>query len=116
MAWRMLIQCDSMRTRWLKWLPLALLASACFLNPQPDVPLVAEPNVPGSNAGGAQGQATAGASHSGGTGGYRQPADGNAAGGFAIGDGGDQGASAGDSGESEAGAAGADQLAPGPAR
>jgi len=109
-----------------KWWLLALLVSACALNPHPDIPSASDspgPGVAGSSTSG--GNATAG---SGGSGSpvLVDPGTGTGGRGPDLGEGGDRGDSAGDSGlpeggaaeggAAEAGAAGADQLAPGPTR
>jgi len=109
-----------MRLGWHKWW-LSALVSACVLNPHPDPPgeRGSDPGGPASQAGSRN--ASAGAP--GGNGSVGMPAGGS----LSLepdlpgsGDAGDRGASAGDSGMSEGGApgeggaAGADQLAPGP--
>jgi len=123
-----------------KWWLLALLVSACALNPHPDIPSASDS--PGAMSG-AAGSSTSGNS-SGGSSGSGSPVvldPGTGARGPDVGEGGDRGSSAGDSGlpeggaaeggaseggaseggaseggASESGAAGADQLAPGPTK
>jgi hypothetical protein len=112
-----------MRTRWHKWWLLAMLVSACGLNPQPDIPSgsATGSNPPPMGAAGSRNGGSDGGSLSTSAGGASPVVAPGVGGGLEVADGGDQGASAGDSGmseggASEAGAAGADQLAPGPAK
>jgi hypothetical protein len=110
-----------MRTRWHKSWLLALLVAACGLNPHPEIPGVADgddPRVPQTGAGGS----SSGGSKSGaaGNGNVGVPSGGalteqpGVGGRFEYGEAGDSGMSEG--GAAEGGAAGADQLAPGPPR
>lgn len=106
-----------MRSRWLKWWLLGLLGSACVLNPQPDLPSGAsgQPS-PGDNHAGGR-SAGGGQSTGSNSGGSLAVNPGVAGSGVDIGAGGDHGeAAGGDGGLLEGGAAGADQLAPGPAK
>ncbi len=105
-----------MRTRWHRWWLLGLVASACVLNPQPDIPSSSGPSVPntGADPGAAGGTGNSAAGRGAvdtpsGVGGSRPDVD--------VSEGG-EGGEGGDRGENAAGEGGAagDQLAPGPAK
>jgi hypothetical protein len=108
-----------MRTRWHKWWLLALLVSACGLNPQPDLPAAnGGPPISSGGNGNMGAPATGGTGFNPGSGG-RALIDSGQGGNDSNGVGGeDDSSAAGDHNASagEAGAAGADQLAPGPAK
>ena len=112
-----------MRLRWHKWWLLALWASACVLNPHPDIPREfshGDPNASGDGAGASNSGGSAGSGNGAPSGGAFPTSPGGAnggTGGHALDiEGGDAAGESGASegGASEGGAAGADQLAPGP--
>ncbi len=108
-----------MRSRWHKWWLLALLASACALNPQPDLPGNSAPGAGAATAAGSDGEIAGGGANIGVGGSVAGEPSAPAAGsrGDDNGEGGEGGALApGEAGSAGIGGAAGDdaQLAPGP--